>query len=236
MINSYITLDEIVRSVLADQEKYTTHEYTRLLGLAYRGLRELTFDTLGHVKVEVLTILDSLRADLPDDYMDYTFVGVLGDNNRIEPLGIDRNIPASNSDNTGVTRPLDETASIYYPLFGIGGGQNNNGYYTPNIDIENNQMIFSSMNAGDLVYLEYLSNGRYDGSRSVVHPYAEEALISYVYWKSIVRKRNVGAGEKREAERIYYNEKRLARARTASFTKEELMQTIRKGYKQAPSL
>jgi hypothetical protein len=38
------------------------------------------------------------------------------------------------------------------------------------------------------------------------------------------------------ARKDYFNEKRLARARLSSFTKEEALQQIRKGFKQSPKL
>ena len=64
--------------------------------------------------------------------------------------------------------------------------------------------------------------------------YAEEALLSYMYYKMIERKAAVPANEKARARAEYYNERRKANARMKSFTKEEALRTIRKNYKQAP--
>ena len=70
----------------------------------------------------------------------------------------------------------------------------------------------------------------------MVHIYAEEALRSYIYWKSISRRRNLPPTEKIAAKSEYYNNKRLARARMLNFTKSEALQTSRKAFKQSPKL
>ena len=64
--------------------------------------------------------------------------------------------------------------------------------------------------------------------------YAEEALMSYMYYKIIERKSSIPANEKARARTEYYNERRKANARMKSFTKEEALKTIRKNYKQSP--
>jgi hypothetical protein len=67
-----------------------------------------------------------------------------------------------------------------------------------------------------------------------IHRFCEEALRCYIYYKFIQRKRGIPANEKQMAKRAYYNEKRLARARMMSFSKETAMQTSRKAFKQSP--
>ena len=73
-------------------------------------------------------------------------------------------------------------------------------------------------------------------SNRAVPQFAEEALRSYVYWKSIQRKRGVPLGEKQIARKEFYNQKRLARARSQSFSKDEALYTSRKHFKQSPKL
>ena len=73
----YITVDEVVRNLLGDEGKTTTHEYLRYLHIANRGLKELTFDILGNTKVSIINIGSSLRADLPADFVDYMKVCLL---------------------------------------------------------------------------------------------------------------------------------------------------------------
>ena len=72
------------------------------------------------------------------------------------------------------------------------------------------------------------------GDSPRVHKFCEEALRCYMYYKYIQRKRGVPANEKQMAKRAFYNEKRLARARMMSFSKETALQTSRKAFKQSP--
>ena len=48
---AYVTVDEIVRRLISDEGKNTTHDYLRLLHIANRGLKELTHDVLGDIQV-----------------------------------------------------------------------------------------------------------------------------------------------------------------------------------------
>jgi len=232
---AYTTVNSIVENVLSDEGKHTTHDFLRLLNIANRGLKELTFDILGDVKIDVIVVDSNLKIDLPLDYVDYTFIGVVNGDYQLEPLAINNRIPAIDNENVNTLGP-SEYHYVYGGLFGVGGGQNANGYYVPVIDYDNWQIILGSMVAGQTVYLEYISDGTRTGGLNVVHPYAEEALIAWTYWKSIARKRGYSAIEKQMAERAYYNEKRKARARLSGFTKDELFTQIRKGFKQAPKI
>jgi len=237
-----VTLDRIVRDLLSQEGMNTTHNYLRYLRIANKGLKELTFDILGDTKVDLLEVSAALRIDLPTDYIDYTYVGIVGSDGYLHTLGSKRNIPGVGTTN------VTAQDNIAYPyldglygsgaIFGNGGGQNSNGYYSPQIDrtASPEQMILTSIAAGKFVYLEYISDGRATDDLTKIHPYAEEALTAYIYWKSIQRKRRVPNIEKSDARMDYYNEKRLARSRLVAFTKEEALQTVRKGFKQAPKV
>jgi len=231
----YISVDQIVTNLIAEQGHLTTHDHLRLLHIANRGLKELTFDILGSTKVVNLTTDSSLRVDLPDDFLDYIFIGIINNDYILETLGASDEIPL-----VGDVNDLTNFDEKYYSfnggLFGVGGGQNDNGYYSPNIDIENNQLVLSSFEVGSTIYLKYISDGRATDGLTVIHPYAEEALMSWIYWKSIQRSRHFAQSEKQAARADYYNDKRLAKARLKSFTKEEALQQFRKSFKQSPKL
>ena len=231
---AYVTLDEIVRSLLSQEGKSTPHDYAMYLDMANRGMKELSFDILGDTKVALLLVSSTLKIDLPADFVDYVTVGIIGTDTLVHSLGAESKIPVTG----GIPDEADSelTFGTMGVQFGLGGGQNKNGYYKPQIDYSEWQMILTSVNPGTYIYLEYISDGVSGTGDTVIHPYAEEALRAYIYWKACQRRRNVIQAEKEAARRDYYNEKRLARARLASFTKEELLQQIRKGFKQAPKL
>lgn len=214
----------------------TTHGYARLLNIANKGLKTLTYDVLGKTKVILLEIDSDLRIDLPADFVDYTFVGIVGNDGYTQPLGARGDIPKYGTANLLIQN--EETfVSQYGAVFGAGGGQNLLGYYQPQIDEDNNQMIFAAKAVGEVIYLEYISDGSVATTNETVVPeYAEEALNAYVYWRAIQKVRGVPQNEKYQARKDWFNEKRLARARACSFTPEEALSSMRKGFKQAPKI
>ena len=184
---------------------------------------------------------------LPVDYVGYTKIGKADKDGRIHVLGVDRrrvkNIDFTNAFGTDITDSDDYFIFRNYLLdgslgsiYGVGGGNNANGYYTE--DRKNNRFLFNGELKGDIIILEYISDGSSDepNGEISVDPYLEEALMAFIYWRSIQRKRGIQQFEKESARREYYNEKRLAVARLNKFTKEEALQTTRKAFKQSPKL
>lgn len=115
-------------------------------------------------------------------------------------------------------------------LYGLGGGVGV-GEYRLNLDQFRIELMTNSTVTE--VVIEYIS----DEARStnpLVHVYAEEALRAYMYYKLCERKRNVPANEKARARAEYYNERRKARARMNSITKDDILGVLRKNFKQAP--
>jgi hypothetical protein len=231
-----VNLDAIVRDVMSEMGLNTTHEYARYLNIANKGLKELTMDVVGDTQVTLLAVDNStLRADLPVGFISHSFVGLVGNDGYVHTLGARRDIPKLGDANA--TAQQDELyANRFGGVFGAGGGRNSNGYYQPEVDRENNQMIFAATESDAIIYLEYVSDGRATDNETVVPEYAEEALGAFIYWRAILRRRGIPLAEKQMAQEQYYNQKRLARARVCSFTKEEALQSIRKGFKLSPKL
>jgi hypothetical protein len=256
-MSQYTTLDEVVRDVLISEGKTTEHDFQRYYHIGIQGLKELSFDILQEVRsVEIEVDENTHSIELPIDYINYTKIGVCK-GGRVAWLALDKSLclPDSNEytarldGNSSATSASSKSLSSYSDsdllsskggIFGAGGGQNSNGYYR--VDKENGVIYFSS-NIGT-IHLEYISDGTpvvLEGGVKVlstnnynVHSFAVEALQSYIWWKSIQRKRNVNANEKQMARNEFYNQKRLASARFQSFTKEEALNAGRKGFKLSP--
>ena len=220
--------------------------------------------------------LDSANntVELPDDFVDWSKVGVVGSDGIVYVLGENKNVnysqayanasgtkvgkaaDASDTDGDGVFDRIDSksatsgtTASdndlsqglnsyifrnyIYGAsngLYGIGGGHLQGGF---RVNLDQNRIEIESNDNISEVVIEYVADEARSKNPSV-HVYAEEALMSYMYYKIIERKSSVPANEKARARTEYYNERRKANARMKSFTKEEALKTIRKNYKQSP--
>lgn len=115
-------------------------------------------------------------------------------------------------------------------MYGVGGGHLHGEY---RLNLDQNRIEIDTDNSYSEVVIEYVA----DEGRSLdpeVHVYAEEALRSYMYYKTIERKSSVPMAEKQRARAEYYNERRKANARLSNFSKDEALKTIRKNFKQAP--
>lgn len=273
MSRNYIPLNQVINDfvITLDTDDYVSYAPDNTIrSFALRGIREMGFDMLKVVRSLKLPISANNTVTLPDDYVDWSKVGVVGSDGLVYVLGENKNINMSQAyatdddgDNydsdgddllervdsktatTGSTPSSDSSLSdgmnsyifrnfIHESnqgrLYGIGGG---NYYGEFRVNLDQNRLELKSNSSLSEVVIEYIA----DEARATnpqVHVYAEEALRSFIYYKLIERKAAVPANEKARARQEYYNERRKANARMKSFTKEELLKTIRKNFKQAP--
>jgi hypothetical protein len=271
MARNYTPIKQVINDFLIsmDGNDHAGHvSDAAIRNFALRGLRELGFDMLKVIRSLKLTMNpNNNTVELPDDYVDWSKVGVVGSDGLVYVLGENKNINYSQkysdinnitydadgdglldredskgaSDGTISAGSLDDGFGSYIfrnyvygnaqgQLYGFGGGKYK-GEFRVNLD-QNRLEISTNSNVSEVV-IEYVADEA-RSSNPHVHVYAEEALISYIYYKIIERKAGVPAAEKARARAEYYNERRKANARMKSFTKEELLRTIRKNYKQAP--
>ena len=236
----YIELEEIINELLVEEGKTSENEFLRYFKLGMNGLKELNFDVSGGVRtVELIVDSNTLTVDLPSDYVRYTKIGVYGNDGDIHPIGL-RNkkslISTVANDTLSNDDELNPSYFEYSQEYGVGGGNNANGYFR--VDLENSTIQFSSTLSSKKIIVEYITNSLIHPTEGkvVVHQLMADALRGYIYWKSIHRKRGIDQGEKDLAKRDYYNEKRLARARMLSFTKQEALETTRRAFKQSPKI
>lgn len=101
------------------------------------------------------------------------------------------------------------------------------------LDKQRGMLQFGSDVKGKSVVLEYISDGLYTGCEGVpqeeigVHKFAEAALIDFIYYELIKRRRNVPANEKARALNDYKRNKRKAGRRINTIRKEDLMQVFK---------
>jgi|TARA_R110000803_G_scaffold103857_1_gene171985 hypothetical protein len=252
MAKNYISINEVIRSLLIQEGDETTHRLFYYRDIALRGVKELNFDVVRNIKTVELTVNANLNITLPTDFVSISRVGV-SKNGMIAPVGQldDIDLQASQAGVTGVSNTytiqwIDEyrNGENMGGIFGLGGGQNRHGYYR--FDMESNTIQFDAGFAEQTITLEYISDGisrlsdntpNYPETKAndtQIHVFAEEALRAYMYWKGIQRKRTVPANLKEQARRDWFNEKRISKARMKNFTKDEAMQAGNKNSYQAP--
>lgn len=266
MANNYIKVSQVINDfiITQDHDDYTGQvPETSIRAQALRGVREMGFDMLQVVrslKISVDTTTDSV--ELPCDYVDWTKVGVVGNDGLVYVLGHNKNINYSQKmKECGECEDREDSKTGTAGFSSIGGDgiksgfdshifrnfiyQNNEGrlyglgggtlYGQFRVNLDQNRIELSVNSDISEIVLEYIADeARSEDPR--VHVYAEQALRSYIYYRLIEKKSSVPANEKARARQEYYNELRKANARMKSFTKEEILKTIRKNSKQAPKL
>tara|TARA_R110000744_G_scaffold340628_1_gene445884 strand:+ start:798 stop:1526 length:729 start_codon:yes stop_codon:yes gene_type:complete len=242
MALDYTSIEELINDfqLMIDDTSYDKEAHIYQLRLtALQGLRELSFDVGQEVyTVERTVSTSTLNITLPDDFVKLLRVGYKGSDGEFHALGINPNLSLDAEVVAQVGDNSYNENNPYYHVdlgkkFGIGGGNNSLGYYR--LNKKDNTINFSSGLAGKKLFIEYLSDP-VSQKAPRVHKFCEEALRCYIYYKYIQRKRGIPANEKQMAKRAFYNEKRLARARMMSFSKETALQTSRKAFKQSPKL
>lgn len=274
MARNYVPLSQVIDDfiITLESDDYASTASDNIIrNHALRGIREMGFDFLKVIRSLKLTVDTSNNtAPLPDDYVDWSKVGVVGSDGLVYVLGENKNLNYSqkyatndggnnyDSDGDGLLERVDSKSAtnsgspsvgsditdgtdsyifrnyVYENnqgrLYGAGGGH----YYGEfRVNLDQNRIELKGNNSMSEIVMEYIADeGR--ATNPQVHVYAEEALRSYIYYKLIERKTHVSASEKARARAEYYNERRKANARMKSFTKEEILKTIRKNFKQAP--
>jgi len=278
MARNTVPLNQVINDfiiTLADDDYAGHASDVQVRTHALRGIREMGFDlskVIRSIKITVDSTNDTV--ELPDDFVDWCKVGVVGTDGIVYVLGENKNInysqayanasgtkvgnaaSATDSDGDGVFDRIDSKGAttgatansndltqgfdsyvfrnyVYGAsngLYGIGGGHLEGGF---RFNLDQNRIELESNESISEVVIEYVADEARSKNPSI-HVYAEEALMSYMYYKIIERKSSVPANEKARARQEYYNERRKANARMKSFTKEEALKTIRKNYKQSP--
>jgi hypothetical protein len=248
------TLDQVVREYIIETDS-AEQKYFKFLQLGISGLRELNMDISGMPKVVELEInSDTDTVVLPQDFIDYTFIGVCGANGTLQSLGLNNKtcLPVGKNDcgsyvanknkfpqGSGTTSVSSASWSDHYrngqlvgKFYGLGGGNNSIGEYKIN-KAQGTILIGANSNISTIV-LEYIADVESVDGDFIVHPYLIEAIKAYIYHKERAFNDKYPLGVKQLAERKYRDARRKVTARYMSFTKDEALQTIRKAIKLAP--
>lgn len=243
------TLDTIIKRTLL-AKGLTVHWYLDFLVLGSDALRELSFDTLKIVNYQYLPLNAQGAADLPEDFVDDVYAALpvanklqkIPKDNKINPLRLSE----TTGDYTTYTSSGLDTANgdALYPyaifidrynsygeptggLWGVGGGATVNTY---TIVKSRNQLQMNESSSADGVFLAYISDGQSVDAASQIDSRAVSAIQAYITWKS-----SQGANSQHSAEgQLFYNERRLLRARLNTLTTTDIKNIIRSHYRATP--
>lgn len=233
----WITIDSIVRDYL-DEAELSNHKYFKCWQLAFRGMERLGIDFFYNIKSSKLPVKDNKTVELPNDYINYTKIGVF--NNKGEVIPLKYNSKLSNFADLlpdRLQKTQDNTLFNYYsPQSGIfynywNGSSYGNVYGIPSgspfvgnfkIDSVNSLILLNDNFFYDYVIVEYISSPK-EGEEYYVPMQFREALIAFISWKDMTgnSKFHAQLGEKRDRKHEFYNERRLANARYRPFYLDE---------------
>jgi len=117
MARNTVPLDQIISDfviTLADDDYAGSASDTQIRTHALRGIREMGFDMSKRIRSLVLAINSANNTvELPDDFVDWSKVGVVGSDNLVYVLGENKNINYSQSyaDSSGVKASTSATAN-----------------------------------------------------------------------------------------------------------------------------
>lgn len=188
-------------------------------------------DFFYQVKSVKLPVNSNLTVSLPDDYLNYSKVGVLNSQGEIIPMGYNSKLTTYadlqpdrltvTEDNT-ITDIVQFNTPIWYNYWSNGAfstlyGLPSGSPFVGNFKIDNhNGVLLLNENYGfDYVMLEYIASPK-QGEEYYIPIQFKTALMWYIAYNDIAmlpNNRRGSLGDKEQRKRAYHNERRLANAR-----------------------
>lgn len=237
----YKNLDYIVARVQSDTGDNSTTNYQRYLQWAINGWKELNLAIMPNIKVGYFTISDIYTVDWPDDYIDYTLIGlVVG--GEVVTLSVNPKIPLSRKKDECGEEIVDAVASVasgnkLFDSFLIaphfrngqyvgeqyaqGGGFNRYGYFR--VDHDMRRFQFQNIMPSLEIVIEYKSSGIDDMGNATVPDDATQCLVDYVHQERTRFDKRASAFDKQMAIRRYEEQFRALRKRRFKFTMSEYL-------------
>ncbi|MBU0846811.1 hypothetical protein KKH23_06430 [Patescibacteria group bacterium] len=246
-IGGFITLQQIVMDVLSDLGIYDLSNYTRFLKWAARGYTKLNLYDLSNIEVVRLTMSTVGTVTLPDDFIDYTKIGIEDSRGNVYVLGLNddmilnRTEVCSQSVNSYFNSESD-TAVLdgyifapyfndgeYVTLYGISGGFADSYY---RVDRERGYIQFSSSVPNGTVILEYISSGISVKGNTYIPREAQETIIAWIHWKYRDFSPQYNLSQVAMAKQTWIEERHELRDFVTIPTMQEIQDVFYESYKQ----
>lgn len=226
----YASLDTVINLYL-DRSEQSVHKYFKCWQLAFSGMEELGLDFFYQIKSLKLPVNSNLTVNLPDDYLNYSKVGVLNSQGEIIPMGYNSNLTTYadllpnreqlTQDDTLVDLIQFNTPiwynywnnGVFSQLYGLPSGSPFIGTFK--IDNHNGVLLLSENYGYEYVMLEYVATPK-QGEEYYIPIQFKTALMWYIAYNDIAMMPNTrkgSLGDKEQRRRQYFNERRLANAR-----------------------
>lgn len=251
-----IPLGQLVRDKLNEEGRSTLHKFESNLAVAARAARRLRVDVNAPVKTVFLTPTSYNTIIVPDDFYDYSKIGVCA-GGQVYNLSVNPNLcfPHMKNDcgqlqpeqfaSGGYTGGLDE----YFP-YAIDSGfgywyynfWNENGEFTGKLyghgqgwspfgqycyNPDNKEFVVTPNLAGETICLEYATLDM-NNAQILVPEEADEYIITFMNWKT------AKGGERAQHEAEHHLAESRLRISIYGFSEEEMTQTVRHSYMLSP--
>lgn len=226
----WITVDEVIAAYL-DRSEQSNHKFFKCWNIAFDGLNMLGLDFFYQIKSVKLPLNSNKTVYLPDDFLNYTKVGVFNERGEVIPLVYNEKLTTfadllpdrktKTEDNT-LFNLWAWNSPIFYNywngfafvnLFGVPSGTPFVGSFK--LDRGNGVILLNENFVYPYICLEYLASPQPEGTYRLPIQF-KEALIWFIAWQDIAMLPttshfNLGGVEQRR--RNYFNERRQAIAR-----------------------
>lgn len=248
---TYETIDNVVKSVCMDLGE-GEERYEQYLHWALKESKNWYLDFAKEICTRLLPVNSYLAVDLPEDYVDWTKVGLKAGNQILTFVHDDfMSFPTDNDldcipDKDEDLMPDDTDAGYYYynllndkgqdlgKLWGLSVKDNFQGYFRINEAREQIQFR-TKMASMDQIYLEYISNGYDPCGLSYVHPYVSQLIELYIHWQRLKHQgKNAIKWQVDNAKNDYWVEFDKVQSRYLNMTAEDYLDVFREGFILTP--
>lgn len=247
-----ISLDQIIRNVL-QRRQYSLHWYLPFAIYAKDCLRQLVEDDLRVLNTKVITIdINTGLGELPNDYLDYSMVGIRS-GQAIIPLveadtsdglvnyNSDWEITKFNSRDSATTEIVGNANLLYGPYgfsqwltthynnFGQNAGRFYGGiayYDTFKILKPLNKIKLNETLSFREVVMVYISNGMDSNVATRLDPYCQDTIEAYILFQYKANTRSYGLGERQLAEQEYITQRKILRSRMSDLSLSKLRRIV----------
>lgn len=222
----WVSVDECVSSYLSRSEQ-GVHKQFKLTHIAYDGMKLLGLDFFYTVKSLKLPINANGTVNLPDDYLNYTKVGVFNDRSEVIPLAYNSKLTffadqlptrAQQTEDNTLSIPFNSNGNLlgcnFYnywdgytfsaTIYGAPSGSPFIGSFK--IDNDAGVIVLSEWFAYQYICLEYISSPAPEQGTYFLPFQFKEALIAYMGWQDIQflpTTRRGSLGDKQQRRRNY---------------------------------
>lgn len=244
-----ISIDEVVRSLIADEGRNTLHKYIWYLHYALDFVREWSIDYHTNIVTKKLKLDENKGVCFPDDYVNFNSVGVkIGD--RIMAFTQDSTLTSITDGNEPNKRFVDEYESsspysqiIPYSFYNLKTKDKNDreldvylmgatypGYF--NIDEKRKRIQLSAEVLEDYIYLEYVTNGLKCSEMSVIPEIAYAMCKEWIRWKYAKNKFGSESARAKSLEQDYSVERDRVLVRRSKLSYMSILGALKRNYSQ----